>query len=99
MYNEIKHANILTETSNTTFDSVVSRCKEHLKEAKSTNKDKLKQKKVESQQQSSEIKAMKFMVSQKMMKYSDARKQLDDIRRENKKMNLEKMLKDLFNIR
>jgi hypothetical protein len=73
----MKQASFLNQASLVTSVSGLSRCKENLIEAKINNSEKVKFKQQELTHQESEVKAMKFMVTQKLDAYHQAKKRLE----------------------
>lgn len=69
MTDSMKQAYFLNQTSMITSVSGFTRCKENLIDIKIKNQEKIKLKHQELQHQESEVKAMKFMVTQKSNKY------------------------------
>lgn len=99
MHGNIKQASFLNQASILTSASGFTRCKENLIETKLKNQDKMKLKYQELQHQESEVKAMKFMITQKSNAYQVAKKRLEELRRANKALNIDQMKADLFQAR
>eukprot|EP00347_Sterkiella_histriomuscorum_P000898 403374099 len=99
MTDSMKQAYFLSQTSMITSVSGMTRCKENLIDIKIKNQEKIKLKHQELQHQESEVKAMKFMVTQKSNKYQEAKKQLEELKKKNKETNMDKMKQELYKIR
>eukprot|EP00347_Sterkiella_histriomuscorum_P016781 403351878 len=96
MYGNIKQAAFLNQTSLLTSTSGFTRCKENLIEAKIKNQDKVKLKFTELQHHESEVKSMKYMITQKSNTYQVVKRKLEQIKRENKEINIDQMKSQLY---
>ncbi|CDW75796.1 UNKNOWN [Stylonychia lemnae] len=99
MTDSMKQAFFLSQTSMITSVSGFQRCKENLLDIKIKNREKIKIKQQEQQHHENEVKAMKFMVTQKSNKYQEAKKLLEELKRRNREINIDQMKQDLYKIR